>query len=234
MSVNGNVLSSGTGFIVISKIGPVLITNRHNVTGRHQISGKCLSKTGGIPDSVTIYHNDIRSIGKHVQRIERVLKDDGSPAWHEHPTLGPKADFVAVPLRSLSTVQIYSYEPYDSGPKISCNVTDTVSVIGFPFGLKASGLAIWATGFIASEIALDYDNSPCFLIDCRTRQGQSGSPVIAFRSGGMIRLEDGSTAAFKGAIMRFLGVYSGRVNDESDLGIVWKYSAIAQLIDSLT
>lgn len=36
MQLNGQPLSTGTGFIAESKNGPVLITNRHNVTGRHQ------------------------------------------------------------------------------------------------------------------------------------------------------------------------------------------------------
>ncbi|WP_428910707.1 hypothetical protein [Niallia sp. Krafla_26] len=44
---------------------------------------------------------------------------------------------------------------------------------------------------------------PLLLIDhCRSRQGQSGSPVIAYRK-------------------------------ESDLGLVWKASAIKELIDSI-
>jgi hypothetical protein len=74
---------------------------------------------------------------------------------------------------------------------------------------------------------------PTMLIDCRTRQGQSGSPVLAFREGGAVSMSDGTTALFGGPVQRFLGIYSGRVNDESDLGIVWKASAIAELVASI-
>lgn len=32
---------------------------------------------------------------------------------------------------------------------------------------------------------------------------------------------------------RFIGIYSGRINSESDLGLVWKASAIQQLVVTL-
>jgi hypothetical protein len=45
-------------------------------------------------------------------------------------------------------------------------------------------------------------------------------------------MEDGSTAMFAGAVTKFLGVYSGRINAESDLGIVWKAQVVADLLAS--
>lgn len=104
----------------------------------------------------------------------------------------------------------------------------------FPFGLDGGGLlAIWATGFMATDPEVDYNNQPTFLIDCRARPGQSGSAVIAHRNGGMVALEGGGTAAFSGPVTRFLGIYSGRINEQSDLGIVWKASSIKELLDSI-
>ena len=41
-------------------------------------------------------------------------------------------------------------------------------------------LAIWTRGTIASEYQLDHDGLLLFLIHSRTRQGQSGSPVVFF------------------------------------------------------
>lgn len=79
----------------------------------------------------------------------------------------------------------------------------------------------------------NFDNLPIQLIDCRTRQGQSGSPVIAYRAGGSVAMADGSSAIFTGPVERFIGIYSGRINAESDLGIVWKASAINELIQTL-
>jgi hypothetical protein len=120
------------------------------------------------------------------------------------------------------------------GPPIAVNPADPVSVVGFPFGLQAGGsLAVWATGFMASEPDIDFNNLPTFLVDCRTRPGQSGSAVIAHRHGGMVTMQDGSSGVFGGPVTKFLGVYSGRINEESDLGIVWKASAVSVVVSAV-
>ena len=46
-------------------------------------------------------------------------------------------------------------------------------------------------------------------------------------------MEDGSAAGGPEIRSRFLGVYSGRINAESDIGVVWKASAIAELLDTI-
>jgi hypothetical protein len=89
------------------------------------------------------------------------------------------------------------------------------------------------TGFIASEPAINFNNLPIFLIDCRSRPGQSGSAVIAYRSGGLVGLEDGSSVNYSAPVTRFLGIYSGRINEQSDIGIVWKAQAIQDLVNSI-
>lgn len=234
MAFNGQPLATGTGFVVESKIGPLLMTNRHNLTGRHQQTGQPLSKTGGIPNEVQIMHHVKGKLGWWATKTERLLAADGSPLWKEHPKLGSAADFVALPLAEMSDVEIYPYDLTNTGPDLATGPAEACSVVGFPFGLQAGGsLAVWATGFIASELDINVNNLPIFLIDCRSRQGQSGSAVIAHRNGGSFGMKDGSTAIFTGPVTKFLGIYSGRVMEESDLGIVWKASAIAELVSSL-
>ncbi|NEI50504.1 serine protease [Rhizobium leguminosarum] len=234
MSVNGNRLSSGTGFICTSPIGPVLITNRHNVTGRHQDTGQPLSSTGGVPDKISIRHNRLGHTGETLLKDEALFDPEGEPRWIEHPTLGAGADFVALPLsNTYGGLQLHYYDPSAPGPAFKIGPTAIISVLGFPFGISGgASLAVWATGFVASEPDVDYGGKPTFLIDCRTRQGQSGSPVIAYRHGSA-DLETGGTMMFDQPLTRFLGIYSGRVNAEADLGIVWKARAIAELIASL-
>jgi hypothetical protein len=234
MRVNGTPLSTGTGFVLIApKVGPVLITNRHNVTGRNQETGEPISKTGGLPNELVVVHNRKGALGQWVERLES-LYSEAAPRWHEHPTLGPKADFVALPLQSLSDVDLHPYDLEDTGPDILIGPADTVSVVGFPFGITAGGaFAVWATGFLASEPDINFAALPIQLIDCRSRQGQSGSPVIAYRAGGSVATKDGGTAIFAGPVQKLIGVYSGRINAESDLGIVWKHSAVAELVRRL-
>jgi hypothetical protein len=232
MRFRNQILSTGTSFVVSGPRGPLLITNKHNVTGRNPNTDAVLSPTGGIPNEVNILHNAADRLGRWEFRLEPLYVDD-RPLWYEHP-LVPSIDVVALPLTQTVGVQSYPYNAGDTGPAVRVGPADVVSVIEFPFGLNAGGgMAAWATGFVASEPEVDIDDKPILLIDCRSRPGQSGSPVIAHRSGGMVALEDGSSAAFDGPIFRFIGIYSGRIRPESDLGIVWKVRAIKELVDSI-
>lgn len=232
LTVGDQALATGTAFVCNSKRGPVLITNWHNVAGRNPATKKPLSPTAAIPDAVKIVHNCTTALGRWVVKTESLLTG-GKPRWVEHPSLGDKADIVALPLTDLADVQLYPYEP-SGGPAIAVNPAESVSVVGFPFGIQAGGsLAVWATGFVASEPDIDFNNLPLFLIDCRTRPGQSGSAVIAHRNGGAVTMQDGSTTIFGGPVTKFLGIYSGRMNDQSDLGIVWKANAVADVVGAV-
>jgi hypothetical protein len=133
----------------------------------------------------------------------------------------------------MNDVQLYPYTLGIGDPAILIAPAEVVSVVGFPFGLAATGcLAVWATGFVATDPDIDYAMLPIFLIDCRSRQGQSGSAVIAHRTGGAVATEQGVMVS--GEVMtRFLGIYSGRINAESDLGFVWKAAAILQLVSGV-
>ena len=230
--VGDRSLATGTAFVCESKKGPVLITNWHIVAGRHPDTKQPISPTGGIPDTMRILHNRADKLGEWLIKFEGLF-DNGKPRWVEHAKLAEQIDVVALPLSDLDDVQTYPYA-LTGEPPIAVHPADTVSVVGFPFGIQAGGsLAIWATGFIASEPGINFGNLPVFLVDCRTRPGQSGSAVIAHRSGGGVKMEDGSVGFHNGPITRFLGVYSGRLNEQADLGKVWKASVIAEIVDSI-
>lgn len=225
-------LSTGTAFLVNSSSGPLLLTNRHNLSGRNNENNTPLSRTGAIPNRIEIYHNKENAKGSHIIKYEDLYSSEDVPKWIEHPTLGQSVDFVALPLSDLTDVAVYSYI-LETGSDIKVGVTDQVSVVGFPFGIQVGrNAAIWATGSIASEPEINYKGLPLLLIDCRSRQGQSGSPVIAYRPGGAVNMLEG-TAFFSGPVKKIIGIYSGRINKESDLGLVWKVSAIKELVDSL-
>ncbi len=342
MRFDGQRLASGTGFVVETRTGPALITNRHNLRGRNNKTGQPLSSTGGIPNEVMILHHRSEELGYWVERVEKLYPEGSDSStedrrWIEHPVYGEKMDLVALPLAQLERIQLYPWRPglppescyhlvldrstalpniphpADGDFPIDVRPADAVSVIGFPFGermhwtpnevddrfppgplkkyeplrdkLKAlneeleavryelgisvegqlpetldqkftkafrdlnrrfhelsaeyqdipsmkGGLPVWATGFIASEPNLDLGGMPLLLIDCRTRRGQSGSPVIACRNPGTVRLVSANQREVQLATSayRFIGVYSGRINSESDLGYVWKASAVRDLV----
>ncbi len=231
---NETTLSSWTGFIANSPSWPVLLTNRHNVTGRNNTTGELLNSLWWVPNKIIILQNKAWSLGQWVVKNEQLFKND-IPRWIEHPTLWPQADFVALPLTDTEGVDLYPYHLWINERQIKVAPSENISVVGFPFGLTGGwALAIWVTGFMATELDINQFNLPIFLIDCRARKGQSGSAVIAHRNWWTVAMEDWSSGIFWGPITRFLGIYSGRVNEESDLGIVWKASAIKELVDSIT
>jgi hypothetical protein len=162
MLFDGQLLATGTGFVVQSRTGPVLITNRHNVTGRHPVTEQPLSRTGGIPNELNVLHNSEVRLGEWVPRIEPLYSGD-KPLWIEHPSLKEQADFVALPLSNTVGVAFYPYDPANPGTRVRVDPGDIVSVVGFPFGIAAGGaLAVWATGFCASEPAVDYNDLRSF------------------------------------------------------------------------
>jgi hypothetical protein len=46
----------------------------------------------------------------------------------------------------------------------------------------------------------------------------------------MHHMADGSTAMFGGPVTNLPGVYSGRINKDSDLGYVWKLEVITDIL----
>ncbi|WP_444926757.1 trypsin-like serine peptidase [Microbulbifer sp. TRSA002] len=233
-------LSSGTATLLSNtrESHCTLVTNRHNVTGLHQETGECLSSTLGTPDNIVIhFHRPGDSIGYWKKVKLPLYRGDGSPFWIEHPRLGEKADIVALNLTWGDDVLKLPYYLKLDLDRVGMIVSpaEPISVIGYPFGLSTSGkLPVWATGFLAQELSLISKEEPVFLVDCRTRQGQSGSPVIAFRTTGFRSIKDNrlSTSLSPKIVWEFLGIYSGRVNEKSDLGRVWHVSALEELLDA--
>lgn len=69
------------------------------------------------------------------------------------------------------------------------------------------------------------------MIDCRTREGLSGAPVVAIRSG-LARI-GGQGRLGGGPYYRFLGVYSGRIRADSDLGLVWRAKVVRDILEEV-
>ena len=105
-----------------------------------------------------------------------------------------------------------------------------VSIIGYPLGITAHGVfPVWKTGHIASEPEIDYQDLPMFLIDATTRGGMSGSPVVIRLNGGY-KTRMGSYVLSGSVATKFLGTYSGRIHQDSEIGRVWKSTVLKQLL----
>ncbi len=227
-------LYSGTAIIVMSRFGPLLVTSRHLVTGRNQETRRILSPTGIVPNRMKIAHNRRGELGEWVIREEKLFDANGNPRWGEHPKLSTRANVIALPLEDVFDVEFFPYDLENTGPDLVVGLTDSVSIIGFPFGLRGGlSFPVWANGFIASEPAVDQFDLPVFMIDCRCRAGQAGSAVVAHSNGGSMIMSGGEYKKFNGPVTRFLGIFGGRLSQHSDLGIVWRLSAVREVVEAL-
>ena len=230
MYFHETLLAHGTCFFVMSANGPVLITNRHNFTGRNNITGEPLHRESGIPDNAVVtFHTAEGEVHYHIDLFDHENPD--KPAWVEHPILGHDADVVALPVKELANIVNEKTSIILTEDWHRWDVGSELHVIGFPYGQIGGAFPIWSKGFIASEPDVDIAGLPMFLIDCRSRPGQSGSPVYArFRSGETVKYE-GKKYEAEHPVNYFVGVYSGRLRADSDLGFVWKRSCVEELVE---
>ena len=195
------VIATATAFFYVSgQDRSFLITNWHNVSGRHYMTkhpimsgvgtavfpthlrAKLMSDTGRTDtngSSLLDVRNTDLSLYDHNHR----------PLWFEHPHLGSHCDIVALPFARPGTVcpEFHRAANTVSPMRVPVVPGGTVFIIGYPLGISISvGLPVWKSGYIASEPHFPVTlrgsmllTVPAFFIDSQTRKGMSGSPVFA-------------------------------------------------------
>lgn len=228
--VNGLQLGTATGFVVEKNSRRYLVSNWHVFSGRHAETEKPLSGTAAPPDEVRIAHHMKSALGRWHFYGEKLYRADGSARWLSHPA-GREVDVAALELENVPPdTRIYPFDLSLSEADLLPEPAMAVSVIGFPLGLRPNAFfPIWKTGHIATDPELDYGGRPAFLIDATTRNGMSGSPVVVRGSSGYmnsrrIRVLGGNT------VTKFLGVYSGRIHEDVEIGCVWRPQVIHEIL----
>ncbi len=227
----GQAIGTATGFVVKASERFFLVTNWHVASGRNPANGQPLYAKGLIPDSMGIVHH-AQPLGTFTERREALIAQSGSPRWIEH-ALGRERDVVLLPLPNpVAPIQYFPLDLALADIDMVPEVAMPVSIIGFPLGLTGAGMfPIWKTGHIASEPGLEYKEKPVFLIDATTRGGMSGSPVVLRLTGGYSTANGSSVLTSSGGDQtRFLGVYSGRLPGDSNIGLVWRPKVIHELL----
>jgi hypothetical protein len=112
---------------------------------------------------------------------------------------------------------------------------DDIFILGYPKGITDyTGQPICKRATVASSPHLGWGDQPQFLVDCASREGMSGAPVIFYNRNGSVTL-GGSTFRTSGPATVFYGIYVGRLGAvsefEAQLGRVWKRSVIDEIID---
>jgi hypothetical protein len=227
VALDDKILCRATGFMVEHVGEPYLITNRHVVKWVDE-------ETGSLANEVHIsYHDANHGLYDSILRKEPLYDPLSSPRWVEHP-MNESFDIVALPLQTVD--QDILFQPFDlslAKTDIEAFPAQPVSIIGYPLGFSVKGgWPIWKTGHIATDPELDYNKQPVFLIDATTRSGMSGSPVVLRQSGGY-NTRGGGLIISPGVYSRFMGVYSGRIHNDSEIGIVWRPEVLFDILNSI-
>ena len=226
--LNASRVGIATGFVVKRNDLYYLVTNWHILTCRNPYNNQPLSTTGiADPDVLKVWFHT-RNLGNWKPQDIDIVDKQGNRLWFEHK-LGKEIDVVAVPFQVPSDVKTYDMDLALADFDLMLYPSEAVSIIGFPEGLTSGGrFPIWKTGHIASDIDIDWDGKPAFLIDATTKSGMSGAPVIAKR----VSIYQTSKGNVVGNAARFLGIYSGREVGTSgiEVGVVWKPRVITEIL----
>ncbi|MFC0102285.1 trypsin-like peptidase domain-containing protein [Sphingopyxis terrae] len=248
-------ISRSTGFIWSSDGQDFLITNWHCITGVNPLTGKSLSKTGARPNHLTMALATTQFGVKFA--LDLPLYDaEGEALWMVHPTAGEQVDVVAIPIqgefRSTEETKRSLAKPFNEleSKRHEAFVGDELMIVGFPRNLHIHGLPLFKRATFATEPNL-YKDEPSFRhesshrqvwVDCATRQGMSGSPVIHVKRSTILR-PLGSPQEYDDLLdsYSFYGIYSGRVVDPDEdpriddqfaaqIGIVWPKPLIERIV----
>jgi hypothetical protein len=220
------------------------------LAGRNPLTNIPMSPTLALPDRIVF--QAFRSLTQPavgstneiaIESLELSLYSTSSvlPTWLEHPTLGRQVDVAAIDVTDLIVgYEVTSANTLESNAALRPHVSQDVFILGYPFGpMDNASAPIWKRGTIALDPTFDIENLPKMLIDTATREGMSGSVVLArqfvpmpwseARDGTIhvrVPFSDHDTV---------IGIYSGRHYadlEKAQLGIVWKRSTIEETVAS--
>lgn len=229
----------GTAFFYERQGETFVITNWHNITGKHPFTGKPLH-----PERTPLYIRaklPVVSEGPDLdnrkwvylaaQRIE--IEDKNGPSWFEHERLGSLCDCVAIPFKRPAAWPLAAHVPANKIAEKNIPIEPglKVVVIGFPQGMSTGpGLPLTKTGFVSSmpgyDVKLGSEFSdvggmkggislPAMFLDVHTIPGMSGSPVFGEYSGVWNPSDLAASLLADDAIIgtsrQFLGCHSSRL-----------------------
>ncbi len=240
-------LSLGVVFIYEHCECTYLITNLHNVSGRHYRNGEILHSRGAIPNKVSLrlgkpnrFVKD-RGIKRETITWEEITIDlwdeNKDPLWLEHPEHGNDVDVMALAL-PREEVEEYHCFPINRQDldAVHPRISEEAFILGYPLSIgEPSNLPVWKRATIATEPGGEVEDLPKVYLDTKTAKGMSGAPVVIQRRGVYGNPETDVVPGESWDFRRsFLGVYSGRLGEdpfEAQLGIAWKKEVITKIIE---
>jgi hypothetical protein len=243
LTARGHLVGAATGVTVwlAERAQVYLVSNWHVFSGRDADTGALMNNVGAEPDTVEVEHHSNKLVGRWI-RVRYPLRDEaGRQLWMDHPSGardngGMLVDVAALPIALprrtfMRGFPIQTALDSEAHPTVGA----PVSVIGFPRGFgtaKAEGSwPIWITGHIATDPDFDFNRRPVLLIDARTREGMSGSPVVIRTKELRTKNPPGRRLMADWPAEKFLGIYAGRIADDLDIGYVWRPHVLREVLE---
>lgn len=115
------------------------------------------------------------------------------------------------------------------------SVSDDLFIVGYPKGITDRHVQpLWKRATVATLPQLGWDGQRKFLVDCASREGMSGAPVLTYNKTGQMQV-GGATYMGSGPATLLHGIYVSRVGGglefEAQIGTVWKREVIDEIID---
>ena len=241
---DGNLTGIGTGFLLSrpveeNKYKVYLVSNKHVLMETPKILVSFICNENGVPQ-----HQRVHKI--EIQGVDQAVKG--------HPN--PEVDIAVMEctglLGTMDNRIYYQYVPYDilaafNEPELS--IAENVYFVGYPDGKydQSNNLPLMRTGMIASSPKFDFNGKPQFVIDAQVFPGSSGSPVYIdltfenMRNGRIVIGERkvkllGIVAQTMIRNNELLAIPSSTnyvTQEVLGLGIVFKATAIKELVDSI-
>ena len=199
MGDDDGILSTGTAFFYDFNGESFLITNWHNVSGRHFRTKEMISYNGRHPTYIKAkFASRVAPDGSFTTVAQRVaIYENDHPIWFEHPDGNTLCDLIALPLQRPAHCPEFMHNAANriSSTRIPVTPGCTVFILGFPSAISVGiGLPVWKAGYVASEpyynVTIEGEVSEfgglkggaslrAFFIDSQTRAGMSGARVFA-------------------------------------------------------
>jgi S1-C subfamily serine protease len=244
LNTQGNVESIGTGFLLTHQVGEdaykvYLISNKHVLAGAASIAITFTKSKDGEADVGNAVRLPIANVAANV-------------VGHPDPDVDI-AILTCTGLFNLLPNQLYfkaaTYDMLATFDEPELSVAENVYFVGYPDNRYdiTNNLPLIRTGLIASHPKYDFNGKPVFIIDAQVFPGSSGSPVYIDLT--YENMKNGQIVVGKRDI-KLLGIVSATMvrnnqlkavqtatsfvtQEVLGLGVVFKATAIKELIDSM-
>lgn len=135
-------------------------------------------------------------------------------------------------------IQDFTGDPAQLSDEVArrLSVADDLFILGYPKGIVDQNVQpLWKRATVATQPDHGWNGQRTFLVDCASREGMSGAPVVSYVKSGALQINGIATLTRQPATFLH-GVYVSRVGGgtllEAQIGTVWRSTVIDEIIEA--